>query len=206
VSDIDDTVKESHVTDRGELLANTFLREFRAVAGMAETYRTWAAREAVFHYVSASPYQLHEPLTRFLDSAGFPTGSMDMKRFRWKDSSVANLFASSPEIKRPAIEALLTAFPRRKFALVGDSGEEDPELYADLARNHPEQVVRVLIRDVAGDGLRSTRFAEAFRGLPRERWVVFREAAELRDVLDPYLDTEGRAAGADPAPPRREEE
>ena len=36
VSDIDDTIKDSNVLDKKELLANTFLRPFRAVSGMAD--------------------------------------------------------------------------------------------------------------------------------------------------------------------------
>lgn len=192
ISDVDDTVKESQVTDRRELLANTFLREYRPVAGMVEMYRAWAERGAVFHYVSASPYQLYEPIFAFLEAAGFPRGSVHMKRVRLKDSSVANLFAPSAEIKRPAIENLLTAFPRRKFVLIGDSGEEDPELYADLARTHSDQVVRVLIRDVTGERPGSDRFLRVFRGLPRERWAVFREAAEASGSLEPHLEPAGR--------------
>jgi hypothetical protein len=195
ISDVDDTVKESGVTDRRELLANTFLREYRPVAGMAEVYRAWAKRGAVFHYVSASPYQLYEPIFAFLEDAGFPRGSVHMKRFRLKDSSVANLLAPSAEVKRPAIEDILTAFPRRKFALIGDSGEEDPKLYADLARAHPDQVVRVLIRDLTGKGPDTDRFLRAFGGLPRERWMVFQNAAGLGGSLEPYSESEGRAAG-----------
>src|SRR5690606_16999887 len=36
VSDIDDTVKVTDVHDRDELLANTFIRPYRAVDGMAD--------------------------------------------------------------------------------------------------------------------------------------------------------------------------
>ncbi len=39
ISDIDDTIKHSQVTDKSELLQNTFLREFRAVEGMPELYQ-----------------------------------------------------------------------------------------------------------------------------------------------------------------------
>ena len=49
VSDIDDTVKDSAVGDRRELLNNTFIRKFRCVDGMAETYQSWAKTGAEFH-------------------------------------------------------------------------------------------------------------------------------------------------------------
>lgn len=179
VSDLDDTIKDSRVTDRRELLANTFLRPFRAVPGMAEAYRSWEAAGASFHYVSASPWQLFEPLSRFLAEAGFPAGTFHLKRVRLKDASAANLFASPLESKGPAIRALLESFPRRRFVLVGDSGESDPELYGAFAREFPDRVVGVLIRDVTGEGPASPRLAEAFRDLPPELWSAFTDPATV---------------------------
>ena len=39
VSDIDDTIKLSFVTDKPLFIKNTLLREFQAVPGMAELYK-----------------------------------------------------------------------------------------------------------------------------------------------------------------------
>ncbi len=178
VSDLDDTVKESRVRDRSELLANTFLRPFRGVPGMAEVYRRWEGEGAVFHYVSASPWQLYEPLRRFLQDDGFPAGTMDLRRLAFDPSTLRELLAGSGSVKEPAIRALLEAFPDRTFVLVGDSGEQDPELYGALARAYPDRVARVFVRDVTGEGA-SARMAEAFRGVPAERWSVFAEPGEL---------------------------
>ena len=44
ISDIDDTIKVSHVANRGRLLRNTFVNPFAPVPGMAELYQAW--REA----------------------------------------------------------------------------------------------------------------------------------------------------------------
>lgn len=179
ISDIDDTIKVSEVGDRKALLANTFLREFRAVPGMAGRYRRWAEEGAAFHYVSASPWQLYGSLSGFLRGEGFPEGSMHLKDFRWKDRSFFNLFASPEETKRRAIVPILDAFPGRRFILVGDSGEKDPEIYAALARERPQQIERIYIRDVGGPGADPMRFAEAFKDLPEGRWKVFRDPGEL---------------------------
>jgi len=70
ISDIDDTVKQSNVADRRELLKNTLLREFTAVPGMPEAFRRWEAEGVAFHYVSASPWQLSSCLCSFLGAAG----------------------------------------------------------------------------------------------------------------------------------------
>jgi hypothetical protein len=90
VSDIDDTIKVSQVKDKEALLANTFLRPFRAVPGMAEAYRRWAEKGAAFHYLSASPWQLYPPIEEFLIAGNFPPGSLQLRDFRLKDRSFFN--------------------------------------------------------------------------------------------------------------------
>ena len=76
VSDIDDTIKESKVGDRRELLMNTFVREFRTVDGMADLYARWLQSGASFHYVSSSPWQLYGSLNAMRQNCGFPPGPM----------------------------------------------------------------------------------------------------------------------------------
>ncbi len=184
VSDIDDTVKITEVRDRKALLANTFLRPFRSVPGMAEVFASWAkTRGVTFHYVSASPWQLYVPLRGFLWDAGFPAGTFHFKLFRWKDRSFFNLFDSPETYKLAAVEPILRQFPKRRFVLVGDSGEEDPEAYGELARRHPGQVARILIRDVTGESHDAHRYQTAFKGLPQSLWRVFREAREIQAGL-----------------------
>jgi hypothetical protein len=175
ISDIDDTIKVSNVADRKQLLANTFLREFQAVPGMASLYRRWAEEGAVFHYVSASPWQLYVPLAEFLQAAGFPHGSFHLKDFHGVGKGLVELFATPERTKRRAIEPILAPFPQRKFVLVGDSGELDPEIYGALAREHPDQIARILIRDLTGmTACRDQdRYRTCFAGLPPEVWSVF---------------------------------
>lgn len=179
ISDIDDTIKISEVADRKALLRNTFCRRFEAVPGMAETYRSWAAAGARFHYVSASPWQLYEPLRAFLETEGFPAGSFHFKNFRLKDSTALDLFASPEEWKLEQIAPILAAFLGRRFVLVGDSGEKDPEVYGALARKYPEQIVRIFIRDVSGTDADAARFQRVFGGLPEQTWIVFHTADEI---------------------------
>lgn len=182
ISDIDDTVKVTNVANRRELLANTLLREFSAVPGMAEIYRRWQEAGTAFHYVSASPWQLASCLSGFLRDTGLPSGSMHLKLFRLKDSTPLGRLPSRKRSKRRTIEQILVDFPRRNFLLVGDSGERDPEVYAEVARRHPDRVAGVAIRLVEGkpsrDKVRS-RLDRLGRRLPGGRWHVFTEAAEL---------------------------
>lgn len=185
VSDVDDTIKVSNVRQRSELLHNTFVRPFRAVDGMAEVYGRWAALGASFHYVSASPWQLFVPLEEFLAAAGFPRGSFHMKAVRLKDRTVLELLAPPDELKQQAIEPLLAALPGRRYVLVGDSGEHDPEIYGRLARKYPGQVARILIRNVTGEAADSPRWTAAFADLPAQVWQVFSAPEEIELPLDP---------------------
>jgi phosphatidate phosphatase APP1 len=78
-----------------------------------------------------------------------------------------------------AVESLLRLYPSRRFVLVGDSGERDPEIYGSLARNWPDRIASILIREVGPGEKETGRYAAAFRELPRKRWRVFREPSEL---------------------------
>ena len=93
---------------------------------------------------------------------------------------------SAPETyKRTSIETLLRDFPRRKFALVGDTGEKDPEIYGDLARRFPQQVRFVGLRNITNDTLESDRMKAALRDVPAERTLLFREPSELPKLGPP---------------------
>ena len=185
ISDIDDTVKVSNVADRRELLKNTLLREFVPVPGMPEAFSRWEAAGAAFHYVSASPWQLSNCLCSFLGAAGLPAGSMHLKLFRLKDSTPLGRLTSRKRSKRRAIEQIMRDFPRRRFTLVGDSGERDPEVYAAVARRRPEQVAGVFIRrvpDRAAASHVSLRFDKLARRLPAGGLQTFVDAADLAPV------------------------
>lgn len=177
ISDIDDTIKISEVTDKKNLLANTFLKPFEVASGMAEAYDRLAGTGAVFHYVSSSPWQLYPALREFMDASEFPRGSFHLKLFRLEDESFLNLFKSSLESKPLIIETLLDAYPQRVFILIGDSGEHDPEIYGEIARQYPERIQHIYIRKVTSETPKDDRYRDAFNGLPNSQWTLFESAA-----------------------------
>ena len=179
VSDIDDTIKLSQVLDQRELLLNTFVRPFKPVPGMAPRYRQFAHEDADtrFHYVSTSPLQLLPALSQFLSESGFPQGSMHLREAtRWRDLLADDEGTASH--KRHAIEHLLRTFPQRRFILIGDSGERDPEIYADLARRFPDQIALIAIRRVDEADVATRRNAVA-RDTGNTRWLWFDQPATL---------------------------
>jgi phosphatidate phosphatase APP1 len=44
--------------------------------------------------------------------------------------------------------ALLHRFPKRQFILICDSGEKDPELFAEIRKDFADQLAEMRIRDV----------------------------------------------------------
>ena len=176
ISDIDDTIKQSNVLDKKQLMKNTFLNEFTAVPDMAGVYKSWQTQGASFHYVSSSPWQLYPALSDFMKRNDYPDGSMHLKLFRVKDSSFFNMFDSPEEGKIPTITNLFETYPQRQFVLVGDSGEKDPEIYATIARRYPQQIKRIYIRNINND---EQRLQTVFKDLPAQKWLAFKDAREI---------------------------
>jgi len=170
ISDIDDTVKVTEVfLGKGKVTRNTFFEEFRAVPGMVDMFQAWTKQVPgmSFHFVSNSPPELIEPLRDFLSNAGFPPAPLHLRPLWGKHRAT---------FKMETIETLFKNFPRRRFVLVGDSGEKDPLIYSDLCRRYPNQVVRVLIREV--DASRRVE-EQIFAGIDKEKWQVFSDPTEV---------------------------
>ncbi|KAJ1637055.1 hypothetical protein T492DRAFT_955901 [Pavlovales sp. CCMP2436] len=115
-------------------------------------------------------------------------GTFHLKDLHYKGRRLLNLFRSSTALKPKQIETLLKSFPQRTFVLVGDSGEKDPQIYAQIAKQHRSQIAHVYIRNVPTkktgftpvDETRAS-LARHFRGLPDEMWTVFDRASTITD-------------------------
>lgn len=184
VSDVDDTIKVTEVLGgKRRVLERTFLEPFEEVPGMAARYRAWRDDGAVFHYVSASPWHLYPELSRFLARARFPTGTLHLRDFRVKDERRWNLLASPRRHKLREIATLMSRYPGRRFVLVGDTGESDPEIYGELARAHPKQVAAIALRDVGAASWSPARRDAALAGVGC-RLLVFSKSAELPELAE----------------------
>lgn len=177
VSDIDDTIKVTEVTAGTDVvLRNTFCLEFKAAPGMKEMYA--GLGDVAVHYVSGGPEQMFGPLYDFLitGTGGFPEGTFHLKFFpknfltvettrnlkRFVSSSLNATF----EHKLEEIIRLMERFPRRQFILVGDSGEIDPEVYAEVRKLKGSQVKEIWIRDVINEnGATPTPHSFRFEGM-----------------------------------------
>jgi phosphatidate phosphatase APP1 len=86
--------------------------------------------------------------------------------------------------KASVLMSLLRTFPQRRFVLVGDSGERDPEIYGSLARRFHDQIRGIFIRDIPERQMSEKRCDKVFRGLSGTRWQVFRRPSELPESLE----------------------
>jgi phosphatidate phosphatase APP1 len=142
ISDIDDTIVSSQVTSKLKMIltvALTNARTRKPFAGVGAFYRALHAGVNPFFYVSKSPWNLYAPLMEYLEVQGLPLGPLALRDFGLRREK---------EHKRKTIEDILATYPKLKFILSGDSGEHDPEIYADIVRRHPERIRVIYIRSV----------------------------------------------------------
>ena len=206
VSDIDDTIKLTRIpAGKKTVLRNTFLRKFEAVPGMRERFTalasdTGAHKDVCFHYVSGSPWQMYAVLSRFLfEETRFPWGTLHMKALRLnliERGSIGNLvtFATGGDLatldqKIRQITDLMLHLPRRKFILIGDSGERDPEVYRAIRELFPDQVLEIQIRQVLGQRL------EGMHVISEPDAYVALDTADLVAEMKVLID-KARGAGA----------
>ncbi|WP_144392039.1 phosphatidate phosphatase App1 family protein [Pleionea sediminis] len=180
ISDIDDTIKQTQVTERKELIKNTFFEDFDIIEGMNSVYRWFADEGVALHFVSSSPWQLYPALSNMTAEFGFPWATFSLKSIRFRDSSIMNLFKPGTETKPAQIANILSKYPKRKFILIGDSGEKDPEVYGEMMRKYPEQVVASAIRNIGGDSIDNSRLLSAFDGVSTDRYLLFEQPSQLK--------------------------
>jgi phosphatidate phosphatase APP1 len=151
ISDLDDTVLQSDATRllrAARLLLLENARTRLPFPGVAALYRALVAGETgddgnpVF-YVSSSPWNLYDVIADFLDVQEIPPGPVLLRDW----DLGRDLFRHGAH-KRAAIGEILESFPALPFVLVGDSGQEDPEVYREIVRDFPGRVRAVYIRSV----------------------------------------------------------
>lgn len=143
VSDIDDTILRTGVQNVRHMVRRTFLGSAvtrTPFTGAAELYQDLAAGVNPIFYVSSSPWNLHAFLVAFLSYRGFPPGPVLLRDL------LGN--AEGREPKHGRIQEILDLHPNLPFVLIGDSGEKDPQIYADIVAANPGRILAVYIREV----------------------------------------------------------
>lgn len=167
VSDIDDTVLETHVTDRLRMVWTTLSGNAitrLSFPGTAALYRALAAGPTgqahnPLFYLSKSPWNFYDFLVEFLDRQGLPRGPLFLRDVGLKEEAPV-------DFKAERLGLLFETYPQLSFLLLGDSGERDTEIYLDAAARYPGRVRAIYIREVtpgARAATAATLLAEATR-------------------------------------------
>lgn len=131
--------------------------------------RSGAGDPAIF-YLSGRPTNFYPRIRGFLSSHCFPTGPVLLRNL---GLGPGNDPWSLLRYKLRHIRNLLALFPDSEFILIGDSGQEDPEIFRSLSDRMPQRIRAILVRRIEEtpssrfDGMLT--FCNGFDGLKRAR-------------------------------------
>jgi phosphatidate phosphatase APP1 len=207
VSDIDDTIIDSGIAHGVVATVTTALLRDAAkrtpLDGAPELYRALAAHprggpERPFFYLSTSPWNLAGFLSGFLRQHGFPSGPLLLTD--WGPGRAGLFRIASRAHKLPALQRLATRLTDVRLVLLGDSGQEDVEIYTAFALECPDRVAAIYIRRAGNPAPakqeRIDRCAATLRGLGVPFVLAADSATMLRHAQDAGL------AGPGPTAPR----
>ena len=209
ISDLDDTVIVTRATHLPKMLRTVLLgnaHSHRPLAGVAAFYQALLRGQSgrpdnPFFYVSSSPWNLYDVLDDFLRLQGVPPGPLLLREtlLGRTPGSAGRTTNSSPHHghKLKEINQVLATYPHLPFLLLGDSGQRDPDIYAEVARTHPGRIRVIYIRDV-GVPVRAARVAPIAEALRRDAGVEMLlvpdyRAAAAHAAAHGFISAEGLA-------------
>ena len=153
ISDFDDTLIVSNVTNKLQLSINTIFKNYKqrkVVDGMASWFKEILSKNPKntpnpLFIISGSPQQLYNTIENFLKYHHFPKHILLLKKINGKNrNSITEQFTY--KIKK--IEKIIKLYPKVKWYMFGDSGEKDKKVYSYIKAKYPRKVVKFFIRDV----------------------------------------------------------
>ncbi len=193
ISDVDDTVLLSNVSNFVILGLNTFLRNahtrlpFEGVASFYQTLQGGAsgANFNPIFYVSSTAWNLYDMLHDFFIVREIPLGPLLLAEFDLNQRGF--ILKNHTPHKIAAIVAILTTYPALPFILIGDSSEHDATIYAGIVERYPGRVRAIYIRD-------ATSSAKRDRQIQRVAERMEAHGVPLLLVPDSYAAAEHAAA------------
>lgn len=151
ISDIDDTVIKTNVVSKTKMILTTVLSNehtrlpFEGVAKFYSALQKGASGDEnnPIFYVSSSPWNLYGLLIEFLKKQKIPLGPLFLKDF-----GTHTVFQASEHQthKLENIRQILEMYPQMPFILIGDDGEQDPEIYRRIVKEYPDKIRAIYIR------------------------------------------------------------
>ena len=149
ISDIDDTILQSSITDWKIAAQLTFLgnaRTRKPLLGVAKLYTALQAGVNPLFYVSSSPWNLYDLLDDFLALNAIPPGPIFLRDIGTDTGKFIKTPGHGHKLERARM--LIARNPQLRWILLGDSGQQDAELYAEAAQEFGDRIAAIYIRDV----------------------------------------------------------
>ena len=149
ISDIDDTILQSSITDWKIAAQLTFLgnaRTRKPLLGVAKLYTALQAGVNPLFYVSSSPWNLYDLLDDFMALNAIPHAPIFLRDIGTDTGKFIKTQGHGHKLERARL--LIARNPQLRWILLGDSGQADAELYAEAAREFGDRIAAIYIRDV----------------------------------------------------------
>ena len=186
ISDVDDTVLISHSTQIGKkfwlsISKNSINR--RPLPGVSKFYKKLSqfGKNPIF-YVSSSDWSLFDLISDFLRFRKLPLGPILLKDAHINLSNIFKSGQGSHSHKLDKILLLLEFYPLTKFVLIGDSGQQDPEIYASIIEKFPDRILGVFIRLVGN--LEGQRKIELEKTIVMDRFFFINTSKEAIEIAE----------------------
>lgn len=153
ISDIDDTFLISYSSNlwkRLYVLLTKNARTRRPFEGAVKHYQLLAdgtidKEQNPFFYVSSSEWNLYDYIKEFKNSYGIPEGVYLLNQMKM-GIEFLKTGQGKHDGKYIRIVRILKEFPHRKFILLGDDTQRDPDIYARAVKDFPGRIICVYLR------------------------------------------------------------
>ncbi len=154
ISDIDDTILYSNVADFWQMVRIASMHNARTrtpLPGVAALYRALEQGNQdgpcnPFFYVSSSSWNLYDLLVDFLALHDLPTGPVFLRNL---GADPRHPVKSGHKHKLDRIREIMGTYASLPFLLIGDAGQDDPEIYRQAVHDFPGRIHAIYIRTVA---------------------------------------------------------
>ena len=140
----------SHTSNLAKTIALTLFRNAHSrkpLTGVPELYRRLHAgfegtESNPFFYISSSSWNIYDLIEDFIRLKGLPTGAIMLRDF---GIDRHKFIVSDHSHKLEKVRRVIRLLPSLPFLLFGDSNQQDPSLYLQIAREFPGRILNIFI-------------------------------------------------------------
>ena len=135
ISDIDDTIKISHVLDKSEALRNAFDYEhpFKVMSNLYQEFLKANPQTHIAYVSNAPDFLMQKSHAKFLNHNSFPTGDLMLSES-----------LDSENHKIQAIHFQIEKYKPDVLIMLGDNGEKDINVYDQIQREYSATGLKML--------------------------------------------------------------